>query len=176
MKLKNAKTPKFYTLPTIHQQGNPGKLVVDSINSRKSNLSKFVENYLQTQVENLHSYVKDITSFIKKVRNIQEDTRDTILQSMDLKSLYANIRKHEGMEAVKEKLIAQRDKPIATKVIVKFLFQILTLNNFIFNSINYLQINGCAMGTIITPPYARGKSDNKHLLVQQRQSNNVLTI
>ena len=73
---------------------------------------------------------------------------------MDLKSLYANIRKHEGMEAVKEKLIAQRDKPIATKVIVKFLFQILTLNNFIFNSINYVQIKGCAMGTITTPPYA----------------------
>ena len=154
MKLKNPKTPKFNTLPTIHQQGNPGKLVVDSINSRKSNLSKFAENYLQTQVENLHSYVKDTPNFIKKVRNIQEDTRDKILQSMDLKSLYANIRKHEGMEAVKEKLIAQRDKPIATKVIVKFLFQILTLNNFIFNSINYVQIKGCAMGTITTPPYA----------------------
>ena len=30
----------------------------------------------------------------------------------------------------------------------------LTLNNFIFNCKNYLQIKGCAMGTICAPSYA----------------------
>ena len=59
---------------------------------------------------------------------------------MDVKSLYTNIPNNEGIEAVKEKLNAQIDKPIATKVITKLLFLILTLNNFIFNCIIYLQI------------------------------------
>ena len=56
---------------------------------------------------------------------------------------------------VKEKLNDQADKPIATKVIIKFLFfLIFTLNNFIFSSINYLQIKGCTMGTICAPSCA----------------------
>ena len=37
---------------------------------------------------------------------------------------------------------------MATKVITTFLALILTLNNFIFNSIKYLQTKGSAMGTI----------------------------
>ena len=48
---------------------------------------------------------------------------------MDVKSLFTNIPYHEGMERVKEKLNAQTDKSIAAKVIIKFLFLILTLNN-----------------------------------------------
>ena len=41
----------------------------------------------------------------------------TVLLSMDLKSLYTNIPNHEGIEAVKEKLNAETNKLIATKVI-----------------------------------------------------------
>ena len=65
-----------------------------------------------------------------------------------MKSLYTNIPNHEDIEAVKKKLNAQSDKPITTKIITKFLFHILTVNSFIFNSIDYLQMTGCAMGTI----------------------------
>ena len=43
---------------------------------------------------------------------------------------------------------------MATKVITTFLALILTLNNLIFNSRNYLQTKGCAMGTICAPSYA----------------------
>lgn len=79
------------------------------------------------------------SDFIKRVRNIREDAKDTILVFMNIKSLYTNILNHEDTEAVKGKLIAPSDKPIATKVIIKSLFQILILNDFLFNSINYLQ-------------------------------------
>ena len=34
---------------------------------------------------------------------MQEGTRDTILVSIDVKSLYTNIPNHEGIESVKEK-------------------------------------------------------------------------
>ena len=46
---------------------------------------------------------------------MQEDTRDTTLVSMDVKSLYTNIGNHGGIEEVKEKLNTQSKKPIATK-------------------------------------------------------------
>ena len=62
---------------------------------------------------------------------MQEDAKDAILVSMHVKSLCTSIPNHEGIQAVKEKLNAQSDKPIATKVIIKFISLILTLNNFI---------------------------------------------
>ena len=43
---------------------------------------------------------------------------------------------------------------------------ILTLNNFIFNDKNYLQVKGCAMGTISAPPFANvfmGKFEDTHI-------------
>ena len=46
------------------------------------------------------------------------------------------------------------NKTVATKVIIMLLTLILNLNNFVFNSITYLQIMGCAMGVICAPAYA----------------------
>ena len=43
---------------------------------------------------------------------------------------------------------------IGTRIISTFLRLVLTLNNFVFNSQNYLQIKGCAMGTKCAPSYA----------------------
>ena len=43
---------------------------------------------------------------------------------------------------------------MVTKVITALLVLILTLNNFIFNSRNYLQTKGCGMRTICAPSYA----------------------
>ena len=56
--------------------------------------------------------------------------------------------KNKGIAAVKRKHEKYTKKTVATKVIITLLALILTLNNFIFNSKFYLQIKGCAMGTI----------------------------
>ena len=55
--------------------------------------------------------------------------------------------------AVKEMLNKQTNNSIATQIIIKFLCLLLTLNNFIFNGINYFQTKGCTMGTICAPAY-----------------------
>ena len=74
---------------------------------------------------------------------------------MDVQALYTNIPNHEGIEGVKE-MLNQTNKSLATQVIIKFLYIILTMNNFLLNGINYLQTKGCAMGTIYALPYANG--------------------
>ena len=71
----------------------------------------------------------------------------TILVTLDVKALYTNILKHEGIKAVKETPNTEAKKPIATQVIIKFLYLVLTLSNLVFNGINHLQKKGCAMGT-----------------------------
>ena len=85
---------------------------------------------------------------------------------MYVKALYTNIPNHEGIEAVKETLNNQAKKPIATRVIIKFLYLILTLNNFAFNGITYIQKNDCDMGKICAPAYANifmGKFEKLHI-------------
>ena len=73
---------------------------------------------------------------------------------MDVKALYTNIPNHETIEAVKNTLDNQAKKPIATRVIIKFLYLMLTLNNVVFNDINYTKKKGCAVDTICAPAYA----------------------
>ena len=41
-----------------------------------------------------------------------------------------------------------QQRTVPTKLITTFLFLILTLDNFIFNSTNYLETKGCTMGLI----------------------------
>ena len=116
-------------------------------------ISEFVDYYLQPEVKKLKSYVKDTTDFIKKIEAIDHVSDDCYLVSLDVRSLYTNIPHKEGIEAVKQKL--KKSKPsISIKVILTFLKLILTLNNFVFNGINYLQKKGCAMGTKCGPSYA----------------------
>ena len=61
---------------------------------------------------------------------------NSILVTMDVRSLYTNIPNKEGIEAVETTL---KRKNIGTRIISTFLRLVLTLNNFVFNSQNYLQ-------------------------------------
>ena len=73
---------------------------------------------------------------------------------MDVRSLYTNIPNAEGMSAVKRAFDNYSKKATSIKVITTFLALILTLNNFVFICIHYLQTKGCVMGTISGPAYA----------------------
>ena len=101
-----------------------------------------------------HPTLKDTTDFINKLENVKDTSEDSILVTLDVKALYTNISNHKGIEAVEETLNNQAKKPVATRVIIKFLYLILILNNFVFNGIKYLQRKGCAMGTICALAYA----------------------
>ena len=57
------------------------------------------------------------------------------------------------MSAVKRAFDNYSKKNTTNKVIRTFLALILTMNNFVFVCIHYLQIKRCAMGTICAPAY-----------------------
>ena len=75
--------------------------------------------------------------FIKKTEAIDNVIDSSYSVFLDLLSLYTNITHQEKMKPVEQKL--QTLKPsISIKVILIVLKLILTLNNFVFNDINYL--------------------------------------
>ena len=154
LKPSEPKTPRLYMLPKIHKEGNPGRPVVRSVNCHTSKISKFVDYHIQPLAKELPSYVKDTTDFINKVKDIGPLPENSYLVTMDVSSLYTNIPHDEGLDALRENLNRRRNRSVATNVLVTLMSLILTLNNFIFNGINYLQIKGCAMGTNSSPSFA----------------------
>ncbi len=160
------KTSKFNLNPKIHKENNPGRPVINSVDCHSSKISKYVDYHLQPEVCKLKSYTKDSTDTIKKISAISNDIREEdILVTMDVRSLYTNIPNEEGIQAVRDTLNTSPSR-LPTRVITTFLTLILTLNNFIFNGLNYLQIKGCAMGTKCAPTYANifmGKFEETHI-------------
>ena len=61
-------------------------------------------------------------SYLNLVGETKDINEYTILVALDVKSLYTNITNHDGIDAVKSALNFVSQKPIATKVIIKFLF------------------------------------------------------
>ena len=74
----------------------------------------------------------------------------SILVTKDVHSLYTSISNKKRIEVMETTL----KKNLETRIISTFLRLVLTLNNFTFNSQNYLQIKGCAMGTKCARSYA----------------------
>ena len=114
------------------------------------NISKYVDYHLQPIVKEIWPYVKDTKDFIENLKQIEEVPKDSLLVTFDVKSLNIN----KGIKAVKEADDRHLNKIISTKVILPFLSFILTLNYFIFNSVNYTQKMGCAIGTVCASFYA----------------------
>ena len=137
-KVQQPGTPKFSTQTKTHKAGNHNMMIFNC----------------QPIVKNIPSYIRNTTDFLQKLDKVKNISNDYLLVTLDVKSMYTNIPNNEDIKAVKEAYGNHPTKKVATKVIITFLSLILTLNNFVFNSINYLQIMGCAMGTICAPAYA----------------------
>ena len=110
--------------------------------------------------------MQDSNDLLNKIVTAKNIPSDCLLVTMDVKSLHMNISNSEGISAVKAAYQSYPEKSVATKIIITFLALILTLNNFIFNCKNYLQIRGCAMGTACAPSYANifmARFEEKHI-------------
>lgn len=147
------KPGRFYLLPKIHKEGNPGRPIISANGHPTEKISEFIDYHLRPFVKELPSHIKDTTDYINKTpkENLPENT---ILVTMDVCSLYTNIPHEEGMEACREVWDKRTVKSPPTKYLMKLLEHILKLNNFVFDNKHYLQINGTAMGTKMAPSYA----------------------
>ena len=191
-------------------------------------------------IKEITSYVKDAKDFIQTLNQIEKVPEDSLLVTLDVKSLYTHIPNNEGIKTVKEafykkhpnktisrsshqrrsmekgvlknftkftgnscarasfsnKVAGLRPSTLLKKRIChRCLFScefceiskntlftehlwatasafrqslILTLNNFIFNSVNYMQKMGCATRTVCTPSYANllmGQFENIYIYI-----------
>ena len=83
LKIFNSKTPIFYIKPKIHKENNPRRPVINPINCQTSEISCFVDHYLQPVVTEIPSYIIDTNGFIKNINNltVPKDSIQTLWMS-----------------------------------------------------------------------------------------------
>ena len=166
---KHPSASRFYTVPKIHKPNNPGRPIISGNGCPTEKISVFVDYHLRPLATGLDSYVQDNMDFLRHIDNINRSniiTPDTLLVTMDVSSLYTNIPHKDGTDACRHYLDTRQDQTPSTSFLCKLITLILTLNNFVFNSINFLQIQGTAMGTCMAPNYANlfmGKLESSFL-------------
>ena len=128
------KSGRFYILPKIHKQGNPGKPIVSSNSHPTERISEFVDYHLKPLVQILPSHIKDTTHFLLKLQELGPLPDNALLVTLDVSSLYTNIPHNEGIEACRHFLNYRLDKSLPTEHICDLIRMILTINNFSFNN------------------------------------------
>ena len=155
---ESTRTARFYMLPKIHknQIPPPGRPIVSGNGCPTEKISAFVDFFLNPLSKKFPSYVKDTNHFLQILQKIGKVPKNSFLFTLDIESLYTNIKHNIGIRFVKaalEKLRHNKQCP-SNESILTLLEAILTKNNFCFNNDHYLQIAGTAMGTKTAPSYA----------------------
>ena len=71
LKVEPPVTPGFYIQPKIHKDGKPGRLVISSLEHQTFKTSEYADFLLQPIVQQITSYVKETTDFLRKLDAIK---------------------------------------------------------------------------------------------------------
>ena len=104
--------------------------------------------------------MQDTSDFLRKLQDLSGLATSSCLVTLDVNSLYTNIPHREGILACREALSLRELLYPPTEGLCDLIYIILTKNNFTFNGVHYLQIQGRAMGTHMAPSYANIFMDN----------------
>ena len=169
---------RFYLLPKIHKEGCPGRPVISGCNTPTEKISRFVDHHLRPLVPTINSYIKDTNDCLRKLMDIGTLPEGAILCTVDVVGLYPHIPHDEGLQAVKEALLAWDSNLDEGKKlgdlkndIVDFTEIVLKNSNFEFDGKHFVQKLGTAIGTRMAPSYANIFMDKlERQLVTQAQT------
>ena len=151
----------FYLLPKIHKPRvddiTLGRPIVSGCGSPTEKLSQFLDYYLKLMVQTIPSYIRDSKHFLQDI--MQERVsfpEDTLLATLDVKSIYTNIPQDEGIQCCLEAMTQYygRNLPLSVNKLRQMFEFVLRGNYFEFNNQLYLQTHGTSMGTPMAPNFA----------------------
>jgi hypothetical protein len=169
------KTSQFYGLPKIHKS----EIIINAIKEQNSDtvsiknpsdlklrpivagpacpthkLSHLLDLLLQPYLVHIESYVRDDIDFLNKIPS--KVSQSEIFVTFDVVSLYSSIEMEFGLEALKywTNAYPSYNDRFSKQFIIEAAKLVLTQNTFQFDSRNYVQILGTAMGTKFAPSYA----------------------
>uniref|UniRef100_A0A8C5MBV0 Reverse transcriptase domain-containing protein n=1 Tax=Leptobrachium leishanense TaxID=445787 RepID=A0A8C5MBV0_9ANUR len=146
---KHPKIPKLYGIPKIHKNLThpPMRPIVSAIGGVIEPVAQWLDYLFKAPVYDIPTCVKDTPMFLQRITSIDTDLTDTVLITMDVKSLYTIIPHEAGVDAMRELLSCsdKYDGP-CIEYILELLLMALKNNYFRFENNWYLQKMGMSMG------------------------------
>ena len=142
--------PQFYAAPKVHKTPWKTRPIVSCVNSTLGYLSKWIDRQLQKVVHLCPGYLKDSTSLLHTLRQMDPLPPSTIILIADAVSMYTNIDTPHGIRTLKAWLeLHKADLPsgFPTGMVLAATELVMTYNVFQFDDTFWLQISGTAMGT-----------------------------
>ncbi|GJQ83520.1 hypothetical protein Trydic_g15987 [Trypoxylus dichotomus] len=99
-----SRPPRLYGLPKIHKPGNPLRPIVSTCSSPTTELAKYVAKQLAQYSGNTKSFVRNSEHFIEILQQ-HEITKQDLLRSFDVESLFTNVSVEETLKIIKRELI-----------------------------------------------------------------------
>ena len=130
---------RLYQLPKLHKVGIPGRQIVAYNGCPTDNISWFVDHYLKPLTVRIPSYIRDMTDFLNKLRELPPLPSRSLSVTLDGFSLYTNITHDEGIKSCEEALNTRLDQSLPTEDLCHLIKLILTRNAFTINETFYLQ-------------------------------------
>ena len=146
----------FYALPKLHKTDLSIRPIISNIKHPTSNISRYIHTILKPTAEKSLTYIKNSSELIDQLKKINI-TKDTIILTADIESLYTNIPNNLGCKLTTIELYNDKNntsKPKNANAFQTLLNNVLNNNIFTFNEQHYIQTKGTAMGTIMAPTYA----------------------
>lgn len=160
---ENYSERKFYLLPKIHKDPKswtilgkmpPGRPIVSDTNSESYRISQYIDHFLKPLACKHPSYLQNTYDFVNKIQNVPV-TKDTIIVTGDVTSLYTNMDITRTLKVVADKLNETYPLPgRSDQDILNLLSITMNNNDFVMNGQHYLQICGTAMGKVYAPSLA----------------------
>ena len=146
---------KFYLLPKIHKslENVPGGPIISNYGAPTEKASESLDFHLKSIMQNGASCIKDSNDFKRKIKNI-DIPNYALLVTADVLGPYPSIPHEAGLIALREVLDKRNCKEIRTENLIKMGEFVLKNNFFEFDTNEYQQISGTAIGTKFPPPYA----------------------
>src|SRR3984885_9104393 len=152
--VETSRCSRFYLLPKIHKQGNPGRPIVSACSCPTMHISAYVDSILQPIVRRTPAFLKDTTDFLLAIKDITLSPDSCFMATGDVASLYTVIPHQDGLRALRYFLDKRSDQTPSTETVLRLAELVLTLNAFEFDGQHYQQVSGVAMGTKMGPSYA----------------------
>ena len=143
------RTSRFYLLPKIHEENNPGSPIVSACNFPTENMASYRDMVMSPLVCNLKTHVKDNNHALQIFRTFQ-------FAHDDVRQRFPYVIPHNsGLEALKYFLNKRPVLDPPTVTLTRLSELVLTLNAFSFNNEFYHQVGGVAMGTKVRVSFCR---------------------
>ena len=144
--------PRMRGLPKLHKPTVPMRPITSGIGSAPHRIAKILARPLSSSLGAINdSHLRNTDDLMERIKDV--DFSDKCLASFDVKSLFTNVSVEGALKAI-QIVIGSLDPdqlPLPKDDYSKLLALCMNFGGFIFNSEEYCQHSGLAMGSPLSP-------------------------